>query len=87
MRRDSVKKKKNPTYEQYSDINNTYLFNEIKDILIINKFNVAPINFFFCIFFLLHFENVLLNKGTHNQHRVKNAKNTKVRNFLKNKPD
>ena len=35
------------------------LFNKIQNILIINKFNVAPINLLFCVFFLFHFEDVL----------------------------
>lgn len=33
------------------------LFKEIKNILIINKFYIAPVNFFFGIFFLFHLEN------------------------------
>ena len=35
------------------------LFNKIQYILVINKFNVAPINFFCFIFLLLHLENML----------------------------
>ena len=37
------------------------LFKEIKNILIINKLYVTPVNFFFCILFLLHLENMLSN--------------------------
>ena len=36
-----------------------YLFNKIQYILVINKFNVAPIDFFCFIFLLLHLENML----------------------------
>lgn len=35
------------------------LFNKIQDILVVNKFNVAPINLLFRVFFLFHFEDVL----------------------------
>lgn len=38
---------------------NCYPFNQIQHILVINKLNVAPIDFFFCIFFLLHLEDML----------------------------
>ena len=37
------------------------LFDEIQNILIVNKFNVTPINLLFLVFFLLHFENMLQN--------------------------
>lgn len=37
------------------------LFNEIQNILIVNKFNVTPINLLFLVLFLLHFENMLQN--------------------------
>lgn len=37
----------------------TYLLNKIKNILIIDKLNIAPINLFFSVFLLLHLKNVL----------------------------
>lgn len=37
-----------------------YLLNKIKNILIIHKFYIAPINFLFCVLFLLHLEYMLL---------------------------
>lgn len=40
----------------------TNLLNEIQNILIINKLNVAPVNCFLTIFFLLHLEDVLHSK-------------------------
>lgn len=43
-------------------IESTNLLNEIQNILIINKLNVAPVNFFLTIFFLLHLEDVLHSK-------------------------
>lgn len=39
-----------------------YLLNKVKNILIINKLNIAPINLFFGILFLFHLENVLKKK-------------------------
>lgn len=48
-----------------------HLFNKIQDILIINKFNVAPINLLFCVFFLFHLEYVL--KVTTRQSKVKKS--------------
>ena len=36
-----------------------YLLNHVQYILVIYKFNIAPTNFFFCIFFLLRLENML----------------------------
>lgn len=38
------------------------LFNEIKDVLIVNELNVAPIDLFFCVFFLFHLKD-MLRKG------------------------
>jgi hypothetical protein len=35
------------------------LLNQIQHILVINKFYVAPVDFFFCIFFLFHFKYML----------------------------
>lgn len=43
-------------------INNTNLFNELQNILIVNKLNVAPINFFLRILLLLHFKHMLQQK-------------------------
>lgn len=40
----------------------TYLFNEIQDILIINEFNVTPVNFLSCVFLLFHLEDVLVGR-------------------------
>jgi len=39
----------------------TNLFNEIQNILIVNEFNVAPINLLFLVFFLFHLEHMLLH--------------------------
>lgn len=39
----------------------TNLFNEIKNILVINELYITPVYFFFSIFFLLHLENMLSN--------------------------
>jgi hypothetical protein len=37
-----------------------HLLNEIKNLLVVHKLDVTPINFFLCIFFLLHLKNMLL---------------------------
>lgn len=42
-----------------SRIDDTNLFNEIQNIFIINELNVAPVNFFLCVLFLLHFKHML----------------------------
>lgn len=42
----------------WDDIPN--LFDEIQYILIIDELNIAPVDFFFGVFFLLHFKNMLL---------------------------
>ena len=49
------------------DIN---LFNKIKNIFIVHKFDVAPIYRFFCVFLLFHLENVLQNNKRNSLTRV-----------------
>ena len=46
------------------------LFNKIKNIFIVHKFDVAPIYRFFCVFLLFHLENVLQNNKTNSLTRV-----------------
>lgn len=41
-----------------------YLFYQIQNILVVNKFDVAPIDFFLLIFFLLHLKHVLEKRPT-----------------------
>lgn len=41
------------------------LLYQIQNILVVNKFDVAPIDFFLLIFFLLHLKHVLEN--SHNR--------------------
>jgi hypothetical protein len=36
-----------------------HLLNEIKDFLVVHELNVTPLNFFFCVFFLLHLKYML----------------------------
>jgi hypothetical protein len=37
----------------------SYLFNQVQHILIVYKFNIAPVYFLPCVFFLLHLKHML----------------------------
>lgn len=39
-----------------------YLFDKIQNILIIDKLNIAPVDFFLCVLFLLHLKHMLFKK-------------------------
>jgi hypothetical protein len=42
-----------------------YLLNKVKNILIVDKLNVTPINLFFSVFFLFHLEHMLKRTKKH----------------------
>lgn len=48
------------------------LFNKIQNILIVNKFNVAPLNGLFGVLFLFHLEDVLNSIARTLQQKVTN---------------
>lgn len=42
----------------------SYLFNQVQHILIVYKFNIAPVYFLPCVFFLLHLKHMLQKELT-----------------------